>query len=89
MADRLARRFQVITIDNRGIGASDAPPGPYSTRTMAATAIARRVGMPRQRVTLLEGESLVNDATALVAYRLAVGRSCCASSASWPSSRCT
>ena len=29
VADRLARRFQVITIDNRGIGASDSPPGPW------------------------------------------------------------
>ena len=27
VADRLARHFQVITIDNRGIGASDTPPG--------------------------------------------------------------
>jgi pimeloyl-ACP methyl ester carboxylesterase len=35
VADRLARRFQVITIDNRGIGASDTPPGRYSTRAMA------------------------------------------------------
>jgi pimeloyl-ACP methyl ester carboxylesterase len=32
VADRIARRFQVITIDNRGIGASDASPGHYSTR---------------------------------------------------------
>jgi hypothetical protein len=32
---RLARRFQVITIDNRGIGAFDAPPGHYSARVMA------------------------------------------------------
>ena len=40
VADRLARRFQVITIDNRGIGASDAPPGPYSARTMAADVLA-------------------------------------------------
>ena len=30
MADRLAHRFQVITIDNRGIGASDTPPTPSS-----------------------------------------------------------
>ena len=40
VADRLARRFQVITIDNRGIGASDAPPGHYSTRTMADDVLA-------------------------------------------------
>jgi pimeloyl-ACP methyl ester carboxylesterase len=40
VAGRLARRFQVITIDNRGIGASDAPPGPYSTRMMAEDVVA-------------------------------------------------
>jgi monovalent cation/hydrogen antiporter len=43
------------------------------TDPLAATAIARRLGVPRRLVTILEGESLVNDATALVAYRLAVG----------------
>jgi monovalent cation/hydrogen antiporter len=42
------------------------------TDPLAATAIARRLGVPRRMVTILEGESLVNDATALVAYRLAV-----------------
>jgi Na+/H+ antiporter len=42
------------------------------TDPLAATAIARRLGLPRRLVTVLEGESLVNDATALVAYRLAV-----------------
>jgi Na+/H+ antiporter len=42
------------------------------TDPLAATAIARRLGVPRRLVTILEGESLVNDATALVAYRLAV-----------------
>ena len=40
VADRLARRFQVITTDNRGIGASDAPPGHYSTRMMADDVLA-------------------------------------------------
>jgi 3-oxoadipate enol-lactonase len=40
VADRLARRFRVITIDNRGIGASDAPPGHYSTRMMADDVLA-------------------------------------------------
>ena len=39
---------------------------------VAATAIARRVGMPRRIVTILEGESLVNDATAIVALRTAI-----------------
>jgi monovalent cation/hydrogen antiporter len=42
------------------------------TDPLAATTIARRLGVPRSLVTLLEGESLVNDATALVAYRIAV-----------------
>jgi Na+/H+ antiporter len=42
------------------------------TDPLAATTIARRLGVPRRLVTLLEGESLVNDATALVAYRIAV-----------------
>jgi CPA1 family monovalent cation:H+ antiporter len=39
---------------------------------VAATTIARRVGMPRRIVSLLEGESLVNDATALVCLTAAV-----------------
>ena len=39
---------------------------------MAATAIGRRIGLPRRIVTILEGESLLNDATALVALRTAI-----------------
>ena len=39
---------------------------------MAATAILTRLNVPRRVVTILEGESLVNDATALVLYRAAV-----------------
>src|SRR5436190_1488120 len=35
-------------------------------------AIARQLGVPRRLVTLIEGESLVNDASALIAYRVAV-----------------
>ena len=38
----------------------------------AATAIAERLNVPPRIVAILEGESLVNDATALVAYRFAV-----------------
>jgi Na+/H+ antiporter len=49
------------------IGAVVAPPD-----AVAATAIARKVGMPRRVVTILEGESLVNDATALVCLRTAI-----------------
>ena len=39
---------------------------------VAATSILRRVGAPRRLVNVLEGESLVNDATALVSYKVAV-----------------
>jgi Na+/H+ antiporter len=49
------------------LGAILAPPDAVS-----ATAVARRAGLPRRLVTVLEGESLLNDATALVAYRVAV-----------------
>ncbi|TFD15230.1 Na+/H+ antiporter [Cryobacterium sp. TMT1-2-2] len=49
------------------LGAVVAPPD-----AVAATTIARRVGLPRRVVSLLEGESLVNDATALVLLRTAI-----------------
>jgi CPA1 family monovalent cation:H+ antiporter len=49
------------------LGAIVAPPD-----AVAATAIFQRVGVPRRIVTILEGESLVNDATALVMYRFAI-----------------
>ena len=49
------------------LGAIVAPPD-----AVAATAIFQRLGVPRRVVTILEGESLVNDATALVAYRFAI-----------------
>src|SRR6266850_3873183 len=49
------------------LGAIISPPD-----AIAATAIAERLRVPRRIVTILEGESLVNDATALVAYRFAV-----------------
>lgn len=42
------------------------------TDPAAATAIMRRVGAPRRLVNILEGESLFNDATALVALKVAV-----------------
>jgi monovalent cation/hydrogen antiporter len=42
------------------------------TDPIAATAIARRLGVPRGLVNIVEGESLVNDGTGLVLYRVAV-----------------
>src|SRR5690242_2885315 len=38
----------------------------------AATAIIKKLSVPRRLLTIIEGESLVNDATALVAYRFAL-----------------
>jgi 3-oxoadipate enol-lactonase len=35
VADLLARDFEVILFDNRGVGESDAPPGPYTTEQLA------------------------------------------------------
>src|SRR4051812_11284424 len=49
------------------LGAIISPPD-----AIAATAIAERLGLPRRLVTVIEGESLLNDATALVTYRFAV-----------------
>jgi CPA1 family monovalent cation:H+ antiporter len=49
------------------LGAIVSPPDP-----VAATAVLRPLGAPRDVTTILEGEGLINDATALVAYRLAV-----------------
>lgn len=42
------------------------------TDAVAATSIARRVGMPQRIVDLLEGESLVNDATGLLALEFGI-----------------
>jgi Na+/H+ antiporter len=42
------------------------------TDAIAATTVAQRLGVPRRIVTVLEGESLVNDATGIVTYRVAV-----------------
>jgi Na+/H+ antiporter len=50
------------------LGAIVAPPD-----AIAATSVFQRLGVPRRLVTVIEGESLLNDGTALVAYRLAVG----------------
>ncbi len=48
-------------------GAVVAPPD-----AVAATAVARRVGLPSRITTILQGESLVNDATAITAFKVAL-----------------
>jgi CPA1 family monovalent cation:H+ antiporter len=58
-------------------GAIVSPPD-----AVAAAAIFRGLGVPRKIVTLLEGESLINDATALVIYRAALAATATAFSAS-------
>ncbi|HET8601620.1 MAG TPA: cation:proton antiporter [Segeticoccus sp.] len=50
------------------LGAIVSPPDP-----VAATAVSRRLRLPHRLVTVLEGEGMFNDATALVIYQVAVG----------------
>src|SRR4030095_4581202 len=50
------------------LGAVVAPPD-----AAAATAVLRGLRPPHRLLTILEGESLLNDATALLIYRLAIG----------------
>jgi CPA1 family monovalent cation:H+ antiporter len=59
------------------LGAIVGPPD-----AVAASAVARRIGLPRRMVSVLEGESLVNDATALVSLRTAVAALTAASTVS-------
>ena len=49
------------------LGAIVSPPD-----AVAATAVGRTVGLPRRLMTILAGESLINDATALTALRVSV-----------------
>src|ERR1700744_4508954 len=49
------------------LGAIVSPPD-----AVAAKAVIQRLSMPRRMLTILEGESLVNDASGLVLYRFAV-----------------
>uniref|UniRef100_UPI0035175C3F Na+/H+ antiporter n=1 Tax=Streptomyces calvus TaxID=67282 RepID=UPI0035175C3F len=49
------------------LGALVAPPDP-----VAATAVAGKLGLPRRLVSILEGEGLFNDVTAIVLYNVAI-----------------
>ena len=56
------------------------------TDAVAASATARRLGLPRRIVTIIEGESMVNDATGLVVYRFAVAAVITGSFSLWQAS---
>ncbi|WP_018686662.1 Na+/H+ antiporter [Actinokineospora enzanensis] len=60
------------------LGAVVAPPD-----AVAAVAIGRRLGLPRRSMTLLTGESLGNDATALTAFRVALAAATGMAAFSW------
>jgi CPA1 family monovalent cation:H+ antiporter len=60
------------------LGAIISPPD-----AVAATSIGRRLGLPPRLLTLLEGEGLVNDATALVLLRSAVAAAAGALTSPW------
>jgi CPA1 family monovalent cation:H+ antiporter len=64
------------------LGAIVAPPD-----AVAATAVARRVGLPRRIVNVLEGESLVNDGAALVAFGTATAAIATSVSLGWVAGR--
>ena len=60
------------------LGALVAPPDP-----VAATAVAGKLGLPRRMVSILEGEGLFNDVTAIVLYNVAIAAAV-TGSFSWP-----
>jgi CPA1 family monovalent cation:H+ antiporter len=64
------------------LGAIVAPPD-----AVAATAVARKVGLPRRVVSVLEGESLVNDGSALVALATATSAIAASVSLGWVAGR--
>ncbi len=68
LAGLLADRYRVISFDNRGIGASSVPPGPYTAAEMAADALAvlDAAGVKRAHVV---GTSLGG----MIAQELAIG----------------
>ncbi|MFE4534024.1 Na+/H+ antiporter [Streptomyces scopuliridis] len=61
------------------LGALVAPPDP-----VAATAVAGSLGLPRRLVSILEGEGLFNDVTAIVLYHVAIAAAV-TGTFSWPS----
>lgn len=64
----LAERFRLVLLDNRGVGASDVPPGPYDTATMADDVLAVLDQLALDRVHLI-GTSLGGMIAQQVALR--------------------
>ncbi|MFF0158372.1 Na+/H+ antiporter [Streptomyces sp. NPDC005263] len=60
------------------LGALVAPPDP-----VAATAVAGQLGLPRRLVSILEGEGLFNDVTAIVLYHVAIAAAISGSFSPW------
>jgi len=56
------------------------------TDALAATEVARRLNLPRRVVSILEGESLVNDGLALVLYKFAVAAAVAGTFSLWNAS---
>lgn len=54
-----------------------------TTDAVAASATAKQLGLPRRIVTVIEGESMVNDATRLVVYRFSVAATVTGSFSLW------
>ncbi|MET0741558.1 MAG: Na+/H+ antiporter [Candidatus Nanopelagicales bacterium] len=50
---------------------------------VASAAIARKVGMPRRTLTIIEGENLINDGTALTVFNVAVAAAVAGSVTGW------
>jgi len=70
-----------VLLEDLNLGAAIALGAVISpTDVVAATSIAKRLGLPPRLVSILEGEGLVNDATALVLLRTAVAASALAAS---------
>ena len=64
------------------LGAIVSPPD-----AVAATTVLARMKVPRRIVTVLEGESLINDATGLVAYQVALAVAMGAGFSAWDASK--
>jgi pimeloyl-ACP methyl ester carboxylesterase len=68
VADRLAERFRVLVFDNRGIGESEVPPGPYTAAAMAedAAQVLDEAGVDRAHVVGASLGGMVAQELALV-----------------------